>query len=115
MIEKIKTLTRWNLIALIFAILLTLYLLVAIPNTMSGLSFRKQRILESFEKETDKNEVKKVVETEIKLFQGAENYKIFLLSVSGFFIFLSFFLFLGNFLIFRNLRTQSAKEISEKK
>jgi hypothetical protein len=88
--------------------------MIATPNTISVLSSQKQRIIESIEKETDKNEVKKVIETEIKQFQGSENYKIFLLFVSGFFIFLSFLLFLANFIIFRKLRSQFVKEISEK-
>lgn len=114
MIEKLKIFTRLNLIALIFAILFILYLLVTIPNSISALNFRKKTIIESIEKETDKTEVKKVVETEIKQIQGSENYKVFLLFGSGFFIFLSFLLFLGNFLIYRNLQTQFIKEISEK-
>ena len=115
---KFQTYKQLNLIGIIILTLFSLYLIIAIPSTLSGISYQKQKIIEAFGKTEVKEEAKEKFEQTFERIGRNEEEKVRLLFFSIIFNILMITLLLANFFIFRRLKKHSnsldKKEVTEK-
>ncbi len=98
---------RLNLVGAILFALFSLYLMIAIPSTLSSLSYQKKDIIETFNKANNREEANAKIEQVFERIERNEQAKLRLLFASVIFSILALSALLVNFFIFRSLNKHS--------